>query len=147
MSQPNQQQQSQSQSPRAQTLKIRMKPGCGRMLIGRKYKLIDDTIVARRPKTRDDIADVVDEYLEQGQVAEVTLEQIAALLGKDGKPARSVEGYRMRKIEGKLLTHDKQGNELPHPVQTEDTWTASNVVWQGNELIASHPDCPIEIVS
>ena len=128
-------------------VKIRMKPGCGRMLIGRQYKLIDGSVVPHRPRSRDDIVDTLDEFLEQGEVRELPLEALAAMLNKDGKPTRVIEGYPLTKMKGAETEVDDQGNPLPRKIVTEDTWTPGRVRYDGNVLIASHPDCPFEIVN
>jgi hypothetical protein len=143
MAQPNQTPQPNGQTPR--TVKIRWK--VGKALIKRQYKLINGTTVDERPRSRDDVVDTVDTYLEAGQVAEVTLETLAGLLDKDNKPSRVVDGYPMTKLKGSVQETDDQGNPLPKPVVTEDTYTAGHLYFNGNELIASQKDCPFEIVN
>lgn len=159
MSQPNQQQQQGNQaqssqsSPPKQMVRIRMKASSGKLLLDRKYKLTDDSIVAKRPKIRDDIVDIIDEFLMPGEEREVPFESVRHLLGGDGKPNRVVDGYQMRKLPGGTMLQDKDGNELPAPLVTEDTWAPGNNGYAVDKatgqpvLMASHPDALIEIVS
>jgi hypothetical protein len=136
----------QPNSSAPKTVKIRMKPGHGKALLGRKYKLTDGSITSVRPKTRDEILDTLDDYLEQGQERDVPIELLEGLLDKNGKPSRVIEGYPMVVMKGDVKDHDDDGNPLPKRIVTEDTLTAGRLYYKGTELIASHPDCPFEIV-
>jgi len=139
-------------------VEIRMKPGCGRMLIGRHYILADENggtkKTTKRPKLLDDVLEVEDEWLGarkigpngqplDGPTAIVPVSLIESYL-KDGKPTRIIEGYPMQKCKGSDVTEDEHGNPVA-PV--EDTFKPGRISRrQDNSLIASHPDCTFEIV-
>ena len=145
MAENNQNQNQNQQRSQEKTYLIRMKPGCGRMLIGRKYKTIDGDIVEKRPPI-DKLLDTLDEWLEQGKTARVSHSMLEGLLNKDGKPARVVDGYPMRRAPGVEMTEDPNGYPLPKPTRSEDTWVPTNVVWDGDRIRTEHPDATFEIV-
>jgi hypothetical protein len=93
------------------TYKIRMKPGCGKMLIGRKWELLDGSTVDSVPAKAEDRLNPVDVWLEareldangdpkDGPVAEVPERMIKRFLNPQGKPLRVVDGYQIRKSTG-----------------------------------------------
>lgn len=123
-----------------------MKPGCGRMLIGRRYRLANGEFTSQRPRNQDDIIDTVDEYLEQGQTKEVPLDALSAMLDAQGKPSRNIEGYPLTVLKGAETISDDQGNSLPKKIVTEDSLTAGRLYYQNGALVASHPDATFEIV-
>ena len=147
MSQDNQNQnQNQNKPPAAspRTVTIRMKPGCGRAMIGRKYKLLNGDLVNQRPKTQDEVVDTVEEWLEQGKTATVPITALSAYLDDKGRPQRLVEGYPMVKVPGDSVQADPYGNPIP-PVH--DSYHPGTVKFaQDNTMIAFHADCPFEIV-
>lgn len=112
---------SQSQQPvqgtgeKPRMVKIRMKPGCGRMLIGRGWRTTDGALARSVPQNPLERLNPEDEWLEaremdaegnalEGPIKEVPFELVARLLGKDGKPSRVIEGYPMAKTSGGLET-------------------------------------------
>ena len=123
MSQPNPSQSPQP-SPQDRMVTIRMKPGRGRMLIGRGWKMNDGTSSKARPKNYGEVAETEEEYLGEremidgqpgpGPTARVPVSLIASLLGKDGKPNRVIEGYVMVKHEGDSNATDEHGNRAPN---------------------------------
>jgi hypothetical protein len=144
MSDPNQNKNQQVQNEKPRTVRIRMKPGCGRMMIGRKYKIIDGTVADKRPRSMDELSDTEEIWLEQGQIVEVPVSFIAPFLDKEGKLSRVVEGYPMVKVPGQEARTDEETGLAVRA--TQDTWRAGTVRYAGDELIASHQDCTFEIV-
>lgn len=121
MSQSNQPQTQGAQAAKANpaTYTIRMKPGCGRMMLGRFWNLPDGTKSAARPATLDQLWESEEQWLEardmdsegnplDGPTAEVTAAQLAKLLDSSGKPKRVIDGYQMQKTVGEL-TQDIAG--------------------------------------
>jgi hypothetical protein len=120
MSQPNQPQGNtppQQGQAQKKMVKIRMKPGKGRMLIGREWIKTDGTATKSRPKDPDDRENVNEEYLEarvqddegnwsDGPTATVSEDVIASFLkgSKDGLPHRFIDGYKMREDKGGIST-------------------------------------------
>lgn len=89
---------------------IRMKPGCGRALIGRKWE-VKGELTDVRPEGNADLVNSLDEWLEarkeeqegvwsEGPTAIVSEDRLRKLLGSDGKPSRVIEGYAMTRIKG-----------------------------------------------
>ena len=124
MSQPNQPQTQSAQAAKSNpaTYLIRMKPGCGRMMLGRFWNLPDGTKSTVRPKTLDELWESEEQWLEardvdnegnalEGPVVEVTAAQLAKLLDPSGKPKRVIDGYQMQKTNGEL-TQDIAGNTV-----------------------------------
>jgi hypothetical protein len=138
---------------------IRMKPHCGKMLLGRSYKVMDDkgtvTTTTVRPRRMDDLVEVVDSYLEareirpdgsagEGPTAIVPRALIAGYLDKDGKPTRVIDGYPMIRVKGSDVTEDESGNPIA-PVA--DTWKPGRITRREDKtLVASHADCTFEVV-
>jgi hypothetical protein len=145
MAESNQSQNNKQAGPeKPKTLTIRMKPGCGRMLIGRKYKLLDGSIVDKRPRHQDEVVDSIEEWLEQGKIATLPVSALAAYLDENGKPTRIIDGYPMVRVPGDAVQADPYGNPVP-PVH--DSFHAGSVKFdEKNELVSSHRDCPFEIV-
>lgn len=123
MSQPNQ-----PVNEKPKTVRIRMKPGCGRMLIGRSWRLSDGTISRTVPKDPTERLQPEDEFLEarqldsdgnplDGPIVEIPVDQLAGLL-KDGKPFREIDGYKMAKTSGGIET-DSTGR----PVETHVSYS------------------------
>lgn len=149
------QEQNNQARPGEEKFEIRMKPGCGKMLIGRSYKLITGETTKRRPKSMDELLEVEDEWLaerrlnsdgspSEGPTAVVSKALIEAMLDANGKPIRIVEGYPMQKVAGSAVTEDELGNPIA-PVA--DTYKPGRVTRRDDKtLIASHPDCTFEIV-
>lgn len=114
MSNPNQPQQ--NQQPQSQkTVTIRMKPNCGRMMVGRKWQLSDGTIADTQPKDPQERLNPVDVWLEErtqdsegtwseGPTADVPESIIKPMLDASGKPKRVIEGYRMQFYPGQQDT-------------------------------------------
>lgn len=108
MSQPQQQQQNGNDRPK--TVKIRMKPGCGRMLIGRAWRMTDGSVSTTLPKDPLERLNPEDEWLEarevdaegnpgDGPIREVPFALVERLL-VNGKPSRVIDGYMMHKTGG-----------------------------------------------
>lgn len=140
----SQSQQSGVTPSKQEMVRIRMKPGCGRMMIGRSWRLPDGTISKSRPKRAEDSLETEEEWLEarevdqdgnpkDGPVAEVPMEFIKKFL-VDGKPARVIEGYKMHKSGG------GQGqDENGKPILTAPTYAPTSVA-------GSFDDATFEIV-
>jgi hypothetical protein len=96
---------------KVKTVKIRMKPGCGRMLIGRMWRLSDGSLSETIPDAMAERQNPEDVYLEargidregqplEGPVAEVPENIIKRFLAANGKPSRVIDGYKMVKYVG-----------------------------------------------
>lgn len=132
---------------------IRMLPGKGKMLVGRKWRTVSPdgeiTETQKRPRNMlDDGGDCVDVYLGErerladgsigdGPTLEVQLASIAHMLDKNGKPCRLIDGYMMQRETGQE-TNDPYSNN--RPVQTRDSWSPTAVP-------GVVQDAPFEIVS
>lgn len=106
--------QAQTQTPaqaKPKMLKLRMKPGCGRMLIGRMWRLSDGTISDTIPHDMAERQNPEDIYLEaravdregqplDGPTVDVPESLVKRFLGPNGKPSRVIEGYKMVKYVG-----------------------------------------------
>lgn len=118
MSQP---QQSGITSNKQEIVKIRMKPGCGRMMIGRTWCLPDGNLSMMRPKRAEDSLETEEEWLEareidqdgnpkDGPIAEVPMDLIRKSL-VNGKPSRVIDGYKMHRTGGEQV-QDEHGNTM-----------------------------------
>lgn len=146
MSQNPQPQGNQQAQAQKKMIKIRMKPGKGRMLIGRQWVKQDGTTVDKRPKDVDDRENVIESYLEartydgeqwsDGPFATVSEDVIAAFLkdSKDGQPHRILDGYKMLEQQGGIAT-DKAGYSRE---------VVAN--WYPSKDRGALDDCPFEIV-
>lgn len=92
-------------------VEIRMKPGCGRMLIGRAWRMPDGTLSETRPKNAADSLETEERWLEargvdesgaptDGPTATVPMDLVKRFLNKEGKPSRVIDGYLMVKSAG-----------------------------------------------
>lgn len=104
--------QTQAAAPaKAKTLKIRMKPGCGRMIIGRGWRLSDGSFSDTLPADMQERQNPEDIFLEarvidregqptEGPIAEVPENLIKRFLNDKGKPQRVIDGYKMIRYVG-----------------------------------------------
>lgn len=110
------------EAPRAKTLKIRMKPGQGRMLIGRRWVLSSGEVTDKIPSDPQERMNPEDEWLEarsidengmpgDGPIAEVPESIVRKMLDARGKPSRIIDGYRMVKYQGQL-TNNENGEQV-----------------------------------
>jgi len=148
--------QNQSKTPVEERYEIRMKPGCGKLLIGRRWKTRDG-IVDRRPENQNHIVDVLDEFLEpRALLADGTLSDgpkrivprsaIEAFLapGSD-KPARVIDGYPMKKVAASAPEIDESSGI--HRGASEENWIPGVITRNRDGVLnAQHSDCPFEIV-
>jgi hypothetical protein len=136
-------------------VEIRMKPGCGKMLLARRYKLTDGTTADKRPKSMDDLLDTEETWLGERQVnpdgsvgegptARVPLSLLAPYLDKEGKPSRIVEGYPMTRVKGHGTEEDEHGNTIQPVSDTFKPGTLKRMPDQS--LVASQQDCTFEFV-
>jgi hypothetical protein len=144
-----------AQAQKQEMVEIRMKPGCGRMLIGRRYLTTDGQTLEKRPRKLDEVAETEEIWCDErkmnsdgsvsdGPTVKIPLSMIASYLDKDGKPSRQIDGYPMMKVSGSIASEDEYGQAIP-PVA--DTWKAGHVKrLQDQSLLASHQDCTFEIV-
>jgi hypothetical protein len=95
------------------TVKIRMKPGAGKMLIGRKWRLSSGELSDTLPADMQERQNAEDQWLEargidsngqptDGPVAEVPEPAIRKFLNSKGQPSRIIDGYKMVKTLGQL---------------------------------------------
>lgn len=142
----NPQPQGNQQAPEKQYV-IRMKPECGRMLLGRVWTTQDGVTARTRPRDPDDRENVTEEYLEartrdenggwsDGPTTTVKHSAIARYLvgSPDGKPHRILDGAKMVKTEG--------GNDTDE-AGMDRTFRSS---WSPAVVAGVTDDCPFEIV-
>jgi len=115
----------QSSTPATErTYRIRMKPGCGKMLIARKWEKRDGTIADVVPLNAEDRMTPVDEWLlergvdangqpTEGPIAAVPESSIKRFLGANGNPSRVVDGYQMVKMHGDVAQDERTGELMP----------------------------------
>lgn len=96
---------------KVKTIKIRMKPGCGKMLIGRGWRLSDGSLSETVPEKPSDRQCPEDFYLEargvdregqplDGPISEVPESLVKRFLNEKGKAQRVIDGYKMIKYVG-----------------------------------------------
>jgi hypothetical protein len=127
------------------TLKIRMKPGCGRMMIGRQWRLSDGTLSDTLPRDMQERMNPEDSWLEarkvssdgvasDGPIAEVSESLVRKFLNAKGVPSRVIDGYRMVRVPGQETPNDD--GEL---TKSRDSWSPS-------KEMGAFEDCTFEIV-
>jgi hypothetical protein len=99
-----------------------MKPGQGKMLIGRRWRLSNGELTDKLPSDSQERMNPEDEWLEareidengvpsEGPIAEVTESAVRKMLDARGKPSRVIDGYRMVKYQGQL-TNNENGEQV-----------------------------------
>lgn len=104
----------QDNAQRPKTVKIRMKPGQGKMLIGRKWRLSSGELSDTLPDNMQERMNPEDTWLEargvdsegrptEGPTAEVPESAIRKFLDGKGRPLRVIDGYKMVKTLGQSV--------------------------------------------